>query len=236
MQYFLVFLLLGFLILLHETGHFLGARLMGVPVASFSIGFGPVLFSRKSGDTEYRICLIPLGGYVEPAVEDDEAFYALAWEKRVVFALFGPLFNILGAIAGYSLLNYLSSQTGFHALMVKPLVQTFDSMGMFLRSLTKLFSSHTNMSGIIGILVQGGNFVGFSLKKLLQFSIMLNLNLAVFNLLPLPPLDGGHLIFYFLEKLDRRVLRYHIPLAAAGWFLLIGLMLYSTGLDLIRYI
>lgn len=73
----LLLMLLGFslLVAVHELGHFLVARMMGMSVASFSIGFGPVLWRKQWGETEYRLSLIPLGGYVQIVghLPDDEA-------------------------------------------------------------------------------------------------------------------------------------------------------------------
>jgi regulator of sigma E protease len=65
-----VSLVLGVMILVHEWGHFIAARLFKVRVDVFSIGFGPRLFGWKSGDTDYRISIIPLGGYVRMAGQD----------------------------------------------------------------------------------------------------------------------------------------------------------------------
>src|SRR3984885_4260934 len=65
-----VSLVLGVIILIHEWGHFIAARMFGVRVDVFSIGFGPRLFGWKSGDTDYRISIIPLGGYVRMAGQD----------------------------------------------------------------------------------------------------------------------------------------------------------------------
>src|SRR5436305_14981648 len=65
-----VVLVLGVLILVHEWGHFIVARLFGVRVDVFSIGFGPRLFGVKRGATDYRISAVPLGGYVRMAGQD----------------------------------------------------------------------------------------------------------------------------------------------------------------------
>jgi len=65
---FLVFLfIVGILISIHESGHFIMAKKMGVKVEKFSLGFGPVIFTKKIKDTEYIISLIPFGGYVKLA-------------------------------------------------------------------------------------------------------------------------------------------------------------------------
>ncbi len=62
--------LLGVLILVHELGHFVFAKLFDVRVMRFSIGFGPRLFGITRGETEYRLSLVPLGGYVRLLGED----------------------------------------------------------------------------------------------------------------------------------------------------------------------
>jgi regulator of sigma E protease len=63
----------GIVIFIHELGHFLAAKLMGVYAPRFSIGFGPALWSRKWGETEYILAALPLGGYVRMASREDEA-------------------------------------------------------------------------------------------------------------------------------------------------------------------
>ena len=65
-----VALVLGLMIMIHEWGHFVAARLFGVRVDVFSIGFGPRLFGWKRGATDWRISALPLGGYVRMAGQD----------------------------------------------------------------------------------------------------------------------------------------------------------------------
>ena len=66
-------LVFGLVVFVHELGHFLAAKAVGVYAPRFSIGFGPALFRRRYGETEYRIGALPLGGYVRMASRDDEA-------------------------------------------------------------------------------------------------------------------------------------------------------------------
>jgi regulator of sigma E protease len=70
MGYLLVVAAIALLILVHEAGHFLAARGCGLPVARFSLGFGPRIWSYWNGGTEYRVAAIPLGGYVLLAIKD----------------------------------------------------------------------------------------------------------------------------------------------------------------------
>jgi regulator of sigma E protease len=116
----LVVLLVGLVIFVHELGHFLAARRLGLVVDVFSLGFGPALWKRKIGSVEYRICAIPLGGYVAIPQLDPEGMETVQgahppdgkegappaprclppvapW-KRVVVAVSGPLGNVLLAV------------------------------------------------------------------------------------------------------------------------------------------
>lgn len=106
----LVFLAgLAALIFVHELGHFLAARKVGVEVEKFSLGFGPKIFGYTSGGTEYLLSAIPLGGYVKMKGEDLEeeslhepgSFAAAAVQHRLAIAFAGPFFNILFAVGIY---------------------------------------------------------------------------------------------------------------------------------------
>ncbi len=99
--------LLGILIFVHEFGHFLFAKLSGVKVLTFSLGFGPKIFGKKVDDTEYMIAAVPLGGYVkmlgeDPGEEVKESERELSFSsqpvyKRLSIVLAGPLFNLFFA-------------------------------------------------------------------------------------------------------------------------------------------
>src|SRR5688572_28970500 len=97
---------LGIVVFVHELGHFLAARRVGVRVLTFSLGFGPKLLKFRRGDTEYAISAIPLGGYVKMAGEqpDDERsgasdeFLSKSKWQRFQVLIAGPLMNVLLAI------------------------------------------------------------------------------------------------------------------------------------------
>src|SRR5512145_2121102 len=95
MQYIIALLLIGFVILAHEFGHFIAARISGIPIKVFSIGFGPKLWAVTKRKTEYRIAIIPLGGYVMPDCQDDKEFLALPVFKRIIMTAGGPLASII---------------------------------------------------------------------------------------------------------------------------------------------
>jgi len=95
-------IMLGGLIFLHEGGHFLAAKYMGMPVETFSLGFGPRLFGFKWRETDVRLSALPLGGYVklagfnpeEPGAEDPYGFLKQPYGKRMLFYSGGILANL----------------------------------------------------------------------------------------------------------------------------------------------
>jgi len=102
-------ILLGVLIFVHEFGHFLAARIAGVGVVKFSLGFGPKIFGKKIGETEYVLSWIPLGGFVKllgesaneelPPADEKRSFLKQPVWKRILIVLAGPVFNfVLAAV------------------------------------------------------------------------------------------------------------------------------------------
>jgi len=126
MHYLLSFVIaIGILIFVHEFGHFLVAKLFGVRVDKFSLGFGPKLIGRKIGETEYLISAFPLGGYVKmlgegeegeiPPEEQHRSFAAKTPLQRIAIVAAGPLFNLFFAW----LVFVLVMMVGFPALTSK---------------------------------------------------------------------------------------------------------------------
>src|SRR5947199_4236118 len=105
--------ILGAAVILHEFGHFIVAKILKIRVETFSVGFGPRLFGKKFGDTDYRVSAIPLGGYVKlggdesnapiegesaPDIPQHERFDLRPRWQRIAVALAGPIMNILTAL------------------------------------------------------------------------------------------------------------------------------------------
>jgi regulator of sigma E protease len=98
---------LGVLVFVHELGHFLAAKRVGIRVLKFQLGFNPTIFSFRRGDTEYGIGALPLGGFVKMAGEspedertgaDDEFMSKSKWQRFQVLIM-GPAMNLLLAVA-----------------------------------------------------------------------------------------------------------------------------------------
>ena len=116
--YFLVTVLaISFLIFFHELGHFLVARMLGVKVNTFSIGFGEKIYTKNVGGTDYCLSAIPLGGYVQLKGQDDtdpkaknydaDSYNVLSPVKRIYILFAGPFFNFILAFFIYILLGFI---------------------------------------------------------------------------------------------------------------------------------
>ena len=110
-----IIFLLGFLVFIHEGGHFLAAKFFGVNVEEFSIGFGPKIFTKKSKETQYCISAIPFGGYVRMTGENERvdiegAFNKAKLSHRIIIVAAGAIVNIIFAIIIYYILAMCSNQ------------------------------------------------------------------------------------------------------------------------------
>ena len=110
-----VLLVLGGLIFFHELGHFLMARALGIGVKAFALGFGPRIFSFTWGMTEYRLCAVPLGGYVMLAGESPEAGEDPAIPKHLLFSA-RPVWQRMAVVAAGPMANFLLAWGLFWAL------------------------------------------------------------------------------------------------------------------------
>ncbi len=342
---------IGFLIVFHEFGHFLFAKLFNVLVPSFSIGFGPRLVEKKIGETTFALSAIPLGGYVEVAgnpevgqgeqaqahIKGDRSFNSKPyWQKLLIMAA-GILFNILFAYLALSLLFMLGApcigswcankapligvinpnspaekaglkpfdkiidvfetptptisdvttalekvytEKGKEPVLLKVMrngqpqevviTPDFQKQGAkikpvlgvswqiekmpFAQALSEgwsatwslivqtasaikgLTKSREGLGGPLMLICQVTQFAGLGMKLFLFMLAFISINLAVFNLLPLPIFDGGQVLFFTIEALLRRPLsdeaRYKIHYYT--WLMVIALVIYLTFKDVIK--
>lgn len=117
-------IVLGILIFFHELGHFLLAKANGVGVLKFSLGFGPALIKKRFGETEYRLAMLPLGGYVKMLGEDQEdngdvithidpakSFAAKSLPVKAAIVAAGPIFNLVLAVLIYIVIAWIGIPT-----------------------------------------------------------------------------------------------------------------------------
>jgi regulator of sigma E protease len=339
---------LGVLIVFHEFGHFLIAKLCGVGVLTFSVGFGPKLIVKKKGETEYALSAFPLGGYVKMVGEDPDedvsptdlqrSFGHKRLLQRTAIVAAGPGFNLLlavlllmvvflfygvpvvstqigsvekdspaelagiqrgdrivavnghtvdswerlsGAIKesqGQPLNLRLARDTKELEVAVEPrkkeprnifgerrdewmigigsqvviekgnpglsilkaFTQTYEYAKLTLVALFKMVTgevSPRNLGGPILIAQMAGQQAQEGFASFLAFVAVLSINLGVLNLLPIPVLDGGHLLFFLVEGVIGRPvsLRYREVAQQVGIFLLLLLMVYAFYNDIARF-
>ena len=346
---FAFIIVLGVLIFFHELGHFLVARFFGVGVEKFSLGFGPRIFGKKIGITDYRLSAIPLGGYVKMIGEDPEAEVkpdeiALSFThkhvvQRILIVAAGPFFNVLlavlvfygifqfsgtfilkpvigkvqegspayeaglqpgdeivaidgsdvgswedmadmiGASKGSSLAITIHREASDRQVHISPemkttqnifgedvpryvigitasgevyskklnliqavgesLIQTYDITKLTVVAVVKIFQgtiSSKTIGGPIMIAELAGQQAKQGALNLLFFIALISINLAILNVLPIPALDGGHLLFFFIELIIGRPVSIRVREIAqqAGIFVLIMLMIFVFYNDITR--
>lgn len=334
-----IVLVFGVLVAVHELGHFLVAKAFGMPVDEYSLGFGPHIFTRRFGETQYSLRIIPLGGYVRVAGMDGQAsdnprVYTNRplWERfLVIFA--GPIMNLLLAFLLYVVLygpvgvptvttmvvhvmphypaaaagirsgdrivaidgtrvsNYtqLESAIAAHAKdlirvtvsrghrqftrlvhtrydkslkerligiemqrvvvhqgiinSVKTgIVQTVQLTGEWFVALYNMVTGHTHfmsdVAGPVGIAVMVGQAARAGLAYLLLLAAALSLNLGLFNVLPVPVLDGSRLFLIGIEAIRGRPMDpdHESMIHLVGMALLIVFVVFVTYHEVVQYI
>lgn len=344
---FIFIVILSVLILVHELGHFISAKRLGVKVEKFSLGFGPKLFSKKFGDTEYMLCAIPFGGFIKMAGDNTDEFKGMSDEflartpfqrARIIFA--GPFFNYILAFFCLWMVYFLgfpkftttigtlipgmpAQKVGLHvgdtildvdgtkvkfweemtkqihskkglplhlkvargrqlldfvitpqakevetvfgkrvevgligvkpsddiikvryglgeALIrgVKTLIEmTVSTLVAIFYIVTGTMSFKDSVTGPLGIFFITTNAAKIGFSAILHVVGILSMSLAVFNLLPLPILDGGHIFFLGLESLRKKPLSLKTEEVVnnIGLSFLIILAIFIFGNDLVRY-
>lgn len=234
---FKIVILLGFLVLIHEGGHFLVAKLFKIKVNEFAIGFGPTIFIKQKGETKYVLRLIPLGGFVsmegeEERSEAEGSFSMASIPKRIAIVAAGGLVNIIFGLILYLIISSISLNSIYYGL-----IDTKDFSISIIDSLKMMFTggiSADQMVGIVGISDIVVNTNG--IMHYLYIMALISVSLGVTNLLPIPPLDGGKIIIYIIEAIRRKPLKEETELRiqSLGFSLIILLAIYVTYNDILR--
>ncbi len=335
--YLVAILLFLVLIIIHEFGHFIAAKLLGVRVNEFAVGFGPRLFSKKWGETNYAFNLVPLGGYCAMEGEDEDstdqkAFCNKAPWRRFLIVVMGAVFNLLLGVIIVAIIlapterfttttiaqfneNAVSEQSGLKVndkiLKVdgRRIFTTYDlsyaftnvkdgkvdilverdgekkeldnvtfqtetyeeidfltvdfkvygeekTFGTYVkntintsisycaviwRSLIDLLSGKYGLSAVsgpVGVTVVIANAAKQSLRDLLPLMAFISINLGIFNLLPVPALDGGRLVFILFEMIFKKPVpqKYESLVHTIGFVALIGFMILIVAKDVLSLI
>ena len=337
------FIILSILVLIHELGHFVVARIIGVHVEEFGFGLPPRIIGKKIGKTIYSLNWLPIGGFVKLAGEDEsesikvkggklkEYFFARSKKERSAILLAGVTMNFVLAVgittylltqgvferagrvhiekvvagapaqkAGLrqgdilvdfktpsELISFVNEQKGSEIVLTvlrgdrqftvsavprinvpagegplgvaisdleqrryswveapwKAFVMNVErgrdmlvAIGSMLWRVVRLQSPGADVAGPIGIAKVTGQAVRFGLKAVLEFMSILSLNLAVLNILPIPALDGGRLLFVFLEKVFGRKIKpaFEQSTHQVGMLILLVLIALISVNDILR--
>lgn len=244
-----IIFLLGFLIFIHEGGHFLVAKLCKVKVNEFALGFGKIIWQKQGKETKYSLRLIPLGGFcsMEGETEESDAkgsFSKASVWRRMAIVVAGATVNIIFGILVYFI---LVSTVGIQ--FVNPAKDTFwnriyygaigtgEFIGTVFESIKMLFSGGlqaNQMVGIVGIsevVVQTNGLVNY-----LHLLAVISVSLGVTNLLPIPALDGGKILILIIEIIRRKPMKVETEakIQLIGFSLLMALTLFVTYNDILR--
>ncbi len=328
----------GILVTVHEFGHFITAKLTGMKVEEFSIGFGPNIYQQQEGETLYSLRMLPLGGYNKIAGMDpddpedpERGFNSKPVSSRMLVILAGSLMNILlpvviffglflafgmdvpenKPVLGQIIEGYPAEQSGLKegdrilSINGKPVHEWLDirkniadsgmqpipfeiqrdkekltitvtpgvnpetgkpfigvvsslknvrltpgqaavaSVTATKNIIKNMYASLYHMvtgktkaefSGPVGVAKMAGEVAHKGFDRLMQFTAMLSLNLAIINLLPLPALDGGHFLILLIEavtghKLGKTAMQ---NIQKVGVAMILALTIFATFKDLTR--
>ena len=234
-----IIFLLGFLIFIHEGGHFLVAKLCKVKVNEFAIGFGPTIWKKQGKETKYAIRLIPLGGFVSMEGEDEESEHERSYSnasipKRIAIVSAGAIVNVVFGLITYFILI---------VVVYKSFPIAFEATGEFIKtlgmSLKMLFTGNVgikDLSGPVGISQVVSSTTSFA--NYVYIISAISISLGITNLLPIPALDGGKILFLIIEAIRKKPFKKEteVQIQLIGFSILIALSIIVTYNDIKRII
>jgi len=217
-------ILFGFALIIgiHELGHAIAAILVGVEVNRFSIGIGPGISFKVPFLKKLILSPFLIGGFVEI---DEESTAQKSFWKKFFISINGMVANVLLAIT----LLVIGGANFLKATLISLKIWLW-GWPLTIQAFTSGQATVNDMSGPVGI---SGMLTSNTYKYITMLAI-LNLAVAMFNLLPLPPLDGGRILVHMVEKIfgAERANKFNYVMTVVGTILLIVLMLFVTSNDL----
>ena len=244
-----IIFLLGFLIFIHEGGHFIVAKLCKVKVNEFSIGFGKTIWSKQGKETKYAIRMIQLGGFCAMEGEDEESdaegsFSKASVGKRISIVVAGAAVNIIFGILVYFI---LMSTVGLR--FEDPARDTFlnriyyggkatgEFMLALIDSIKILFTGGFEVDQMVGIVGISEVVVATTgIANYIYLIAVISISLGITNLLPIPALDGGKILLLLIEAIRRKPLKMETEakIQLLGFSILIAITLLVTYNDIVR--
>ena len=178
-----IIILLGFLIFIHELGHFIVAKLCNIKVNEFAIGFGPLIWKKQGKETKYSLRLLPLGGFVsmegeEERSEDSRSFSKASIPKRIAVCISGATVNILFGVIIYFIL--MVSQGPFVSNEVDSVLENFVAQEIGLKNGDKIIeidgkqtNNQKDIKNVLGY--QDGKEINIKVKReeeILEYNIL----------------------------------------------------------------
>ncbi|HLD18573.1 MAG TPA: site-2 protease family protein [Candidatus Nanoarchaeia archaeon] len=203
------------IVVVHEFGHFVTARKAGIKVYEFSIGFpfSPRLFTLfRHKETAFTVRLLPIGGFVSFSQDGDEdtmELFEASVNKRALVLSAGSLFNIIFALIVFVPVFAIGKHLNLIdaiGLSVKTVWEILSGTIMFILNIFTGHGAMDGLSGPVGIAAMAGQAASKGILNLFYFTGVLSVSLGIMNLLPLPALDGGHLIMLFIESIRKKPL------------------------------
>lgn len=232
-----IIFLLGFLIFIHEGGHFLVAKICKVKVNEFAIGFGPVIWNKQGKETKYALRLVPLGGFVSMEGEDEESENERSFDKasilkRIAIVSAGAIVNII-----FGILIFFIVLSIFYKDVFVGIEYTKVFIGSIFESIKMIFSGNVsinNFTGPVGISEAVASTSG--IVDYIYMMSIISVSLGVTNLLPIPALDGGKIVILLIEAIRRKPMNKDLELKIQllGFSFLIVLAMYITYYDVLK--
>lgn len=228
-----IIFLLGFLVIIHETGHYIVAKLCKIRVNEFAIGFGPKIWSYKGKETTYELRLIPLGGFVRLEGEEEQSnkegsFNKSSIPKRIAVVAAGAIVNIVFGLLLYGILIGARFMAVNSSGIIEGVQYAFKAIGELIQSLaigiTQIFSGKISMNDMMGPI--GISEMVTKTSGIVEFIYLLSIisvSLGVTNLLPIIPLDGGKIVLLIIEAIRKKPLseKLELKVQSIGFLILI---------------